>query len=260
MKHFAIKMLLLSFLCVSITFNATAIDNVVIAFLKEQPTQKILNCTGEELMNLLTDESLEFIESIECKNIDIIQNRAGVRMNITANEESSSNIELKFKNSHMPNAIRITGFGMLLENSNTIIEIICNDQEVAKGNFTYGSKMLETKYQQIYSEIKNNKWQDKTITNKENFTPSIPIKSITINIPSQSDNNTIQFYGIKIYYDGVVDNSDIETAVTEFQAKENAKSIEYFDMMGRKLPEAPAKGIYIRKCGSKVEKLTASCK
>ena len=260
MKHFAIKMLILSFLCVSITFNATAIDNVVIAFLKDQPTQKIQNCTGEELMNLLTDESLEFIESIECKNIDIIQDRAGVRMNITANEESSSNITLKFKNSRVPNATRITGFGTLLENDKTTIEIMCNDQEIAKGNFTYGSKISEIKYQQIYSEIKSNKWQYLTVTNKENFTPPIPVKSVTINIPSQSDNNTIQFYGIKIYYDGVVDESDIETAVAELPAENVEKSIEYFDMMGRRLPEAPAKGIYIRKCGSKVEKIAASCK
>ncbi len=260
MKHFAIKMLLLSFLCISITFNATAIDNVVIAFLKEQPTQEILNCTGDELMSLLTDESLEFIESIECKNINIIKNRAGVRMNITANEKSSSIITLKFKNSHVPNATRITGFGALLENSNTIIEIMCNDQEIAKGNFTYGSKISEMKYQQIYSEIKNNKWQHLTITNKENFTPPIPVKSITIDIPSQSDNNTIQFYGIKIYYEDIVDNSDIETSVAELPAENVEKSVEYFDMIGRRLPEVPAKGIYIRKCGSKVEKIAASGK
>lgn len=259
MKHFAIKMLLLSFLCISIRFNATAIDNVVIAFLKEQPTQKIQNCTGEDLMNLLTDESLKFIESIDCSNIKLENRISGITLETKIKGGPVSFIKINFKATTLLNCIRINSFGNTRDNP-TPIDLQYNDTPYSNKVFgenrdTYNNGTSE----EILTAIKKDNLAVPSITG-DLISPAVPLHNITLILPSEYNENRLQFYGFKIYYDGIVDESDIETAVTELPAENVEKSIEYFDMMGRRLPEVPAKGIYIRKCGSNVEKIAASGK
>ena len=259
MKHFAIKMLLLSFLCVSITFNASSYETAVISVLKEIPKKSINECTGEDIMNLLPEESVKWIESIECNNISIEGNKAGILINIYKDNSNSSYIRFNFKNTLMLNTFRVVTFGNNIDQSQFPANIYVNDKEYTSGFFGYNSSVSTSKdCADLIKKIRNS-----SVTiyiNGPEIMPLQPLKSIEVNMPSTNTVGKIQFLGFRIFYDGVVDNSDIETAVSELQVEEDEKSVEYFDMMGRRLPEAPAKGIYIRKCGSKVEKLTASSK
>lgn len=72
MKHFYTKALLLVaiFACENIA-KAQTYEQQVISFLKEIPEENIQDCSPTDIMNLLTDESKDWIENIECQNIDL---------------------------------------------------------------------------------------------------------------------------------------------------------------------------------------------
>ena len=262
MKHFAIKMLPLSFLRVDVISLRAQNTNTVIAFLRDTPKTSITDCTSEDLMNLLTNESLDWIESIECKNIQTDNQKAGLRISLSKDNNESAYITFKFKQNCIMPAISFFAYGNDLDNNNSKVNIYINDELKIDSSFSYNEKSYSNNYTYILDGL-NVKTDGANIPpiSITGFTPAIPIRSCKIEIPKQNKNVRIQFYGIRVFHSSPIDESDIETAVDEIPVVENAaKSIEYFDMMGRRLPEAPAKGIYIRKCGSKVEKIAASGK
>lgn len=261
MKHFTIKMLLLFFLCFNTLLSRAQNTNTVIAFLRHTPKTSITDCTSEDLMNLLTNESLDWIESIECKNIRTDNLKAGLLISISKDNPTSAYISFKFKSNCIMPAISFFAYGNDLDNTNSKVNIYINDELKKDSSFSLDDKSYSNNCTYILDGLnfKNGGANVPSIP-VTGFTPAIPIRSCKIEIPKQNKNVRIQFYGIRVFHNSPIDESDIETIVAEFQAEEDEKSIEYFDMMGRRLPEAPANGIYIRKCGSKVEKLTATGK
>ena len=83
---------------------------------------------------------------------------------------------------------------------------------------------------------------------------STPMKEIDLRSTFFNQHNDVQVLGFTVEYDGIT--KDTDTGVEELDADINTK-VEYFDMMGRVLPAAPAKGLYIEKVGSKATKRLA---
>ena len=258
MKHFYTKALLLLG-AVFASENVLAIDNTIIVFLKENPKANITNCTSEDLMNLLTEESLEWVESIECCNVNLNRDWAGIEMVSSQTEESS--IKINFKKSKLMRGIRCNPYLIDRGVSSTINMTLNNTPYTHTGNITAIASDLKGVSSETFlksmsstSGINNksfnyvgNSMQDGTF-----------IECLSIKLPIQTDITTIQFYGFRIYYSGTEDQSDISVAVEDLEAEQGIGVYEYYDLMGRRLAEAPQSGVYVRKCGGKVEKLIAN--
>lgn len=255
MKHLYSKLLLLSaFVAMTINAQAQTTSNAILSFLKEKPKTTKTDCTGEDLMALLTDESLNWIEGIECENISLDNEKAGVTFNLRPSEgKSSAYMKFLLKKTPLMKTIRVIAYGVDLDNEGTTIEIKCNDNNYNSGSFIANKTTYDADCSKILDGItgKDNSISIPSINKSEAIDP-LPLTSVTLSIPEQTRDRRIQFYGIRVYYQGTTDV--VPTGVADIVTSDET-TYEYFDMMGRRLPGIPDKGIYIRKCGNKVEKL-----
>lgn len=258
MKHFYTKALLI-LVALFACENVFAIDNTIIAFLKENPKANITNCTSEDLMNLLTEESLEWIESIECNNVNLNRDWAGIEMASSQTEEST--IKINFKKSKLMKGIRCNPYLIDRGVSSKIEMTLNNNLYTHTGNITAVASDLKG----VSSETLLKSMSSTSGINNKSFNyvgdsmqDGTFIECLSITLPIQTDITTIQFYGFRIFYSGTEDQYDISVAVEDLEAEQGIKVYEYYDLMGRRLPEAPQSGVFVRKCGGKVEKLIAN--
>lgn len=258
MKHFYTRFLLLAALLVYGN-EAYAVENTAIAFLKQAPESSINNCTPEDLKNLLTDEALGWVESIECNNVNLEKGIAGIEM-ISSQETEKSFIRINFKKSKLMNGVRCNPYLIYRDNYGTAVNF-----EINEASYSYTgtinadpSSFLKNSNSSILDYMTGKKTFSKSFNYVGGQLSDTYIESIQINEPVQNGNPRVQFYGFRIFYSGTADKSDVETTVEDIAETEQGEKVyEYFDLMGRRLPEAPESGIYLRICGGKVEKLIA---
>lgn len=236
----------------------------LISLLNGLPKADKTNCDASDLMSLLTTESLQWVESIECENVNISKTRAGVELGKISNGGSSSYIKFNFKKENLMKMVRIRAYGVGRDKDNTKVIIYCNNDEILVGNWKVKTNYSLDKFEEIEKSMNSGSgnYLPEYIMNSTVF-DFITVYSITLSIPYQSESSDrCQFFGLQIFYDGTVDetgSSDIgyPTIVDEIDENSGNLNVEYFDMMGRRLPEKPQTGIYIRKTGAKTEKLIA---
>lgn len=261
MKHFYTKVLLLvavfSFMH-TIYAQEVKYYNTVIAFLKETPKTSVNGCTFNDLMNLLTEESLKWVESIECSNVNFYGGNAGIEM-MSIDENKLSSIKINFKRSNSMKVYRCNPFLVYRDESIPVKFEINNESYSYTGSIdAQAETIMKYTNQGILNIMTGTTAISKPFFYTGNPITNTSLESLQIIIPYQNGNPKIQFYGFKIFYTGTEDLSEVETAVEDLEAEQGIKVYEYYDLMGRRLPEAPNGGIYVRKCGGKVEKLIAN--
>lgn len=240
-------------------------ENQVISLLKEVPRYSIDNCSANEVMGLLTAESSDWVESMECGKVNIVKNRPGVEMTSTNTEDTPAYIKFNFKKDKLMKMFRIRVYGASKNNSNAIT-VVCNGKEILKGNLNSNNAVFNSMdAEAIESCMKKGSGTllPSYVMNGADLTfEDIPVSSLEITKPGNSDFNDCQIYGIQIFYNGTVDGSESENGGTvaticgELIA-DKVEPVVYYDMMGRILPNEPAHGIYIRRTGNKSEKVIA---
>lgn len=260
MKHFYTRALLLLVALFSFVNIAKSQNiNTVIAFLKETPKASITDCTSEDLMNLLTEESKEWIESIECQNINLDNQKSGVQMDVSLGSEYPSFITINFNKKNALQAISLFAYAIDCDNKESPIWISINNETAQTYKVGYDSKAYINNCSAIIDAM-NFKSNSINVPNiAVTGLNQNPLKSCKIEIKPDNMARRIQFYGIRVYHNNnPIDISDISVAVEDLEAEQEIRVYEYYDLMGRRLAEAPRSGVFVRKCGGKVEKFIAN--
>lgn len=260
MKHLRfLSLAAILYVCAALPLQAVAYDNVVIAFLKQKPSHNSVDCTPEDLMELLTPESLEWVESVDCQYIRIDKDRAGVRLNVNAGDNHGAYVRINFKPNRLMKIVRVRAYGVSLDTEDTRVEIDCNGTPYVSGNLSIDGKVFNSECDPILTNMVKNSGvvSVPAFTNPVNIAPLLPLRSVTFAVPEQKGNNCVQFYGFKIFYDGLQENSETSVIESDVSVENDHGSHEYYDISGRRLQTPPSRGIYLSKCGAKVEKRVA---
>lgn len=260
MKHFYTKTLLILvalFACENIAKAQNT--NSIIAFLKETPKTAKTNCSSEDLANLLTDDSKQWVESIECQNINLDNLRSGVQMAVGIDSENSSYITINFNKKKIMQSISLFVYANDCDNNESPMWISINEEEAKSNKVGFNVKSYINNCSAIIDAM-NIKANSINVPNVPmTGLNQIPLKSCKIEIKPDNRSRKIQLYGIRVYHNNnPIDISDISVAVEGIEAEQGIKVYEYYDLMGRRLPETPKSGVYVRKCAGKVEKLIAN--
>lgn len=259
MKHFYTKALLI-LVSLFASWNVTkaqTYEQQVISFLKEIPEENIQNSSPTDLMNLLTDESKDWIENIECQNIDLIKGKAGIYANLSKESTDPAFIKVNFKSSKLMNAYRVVSYGNNIEQPTINVSILLNNNPYIQKSFGYVAKVDSSKDLTFLNKVLSN-FDNNVYINGNPLNPLEPLSNIEILIEPRDMSIKIQLLGFRIYYSGTSDQSGIETGIKYIEKTQENNIIEYYDLMGRRLADAPQSGVYLRKCGSKVEKLVGN--
>lgn len=258
MKQLCAKICLVTALLFTGTIAAMAqTQNAIISFLKEVPKGNIRNCTGEDLINLLDDDAKKWVESIECNNIDIVSGRSGVLINGSVENENDSWIKIRFKTTSLMNCLRINTYAIILDNKTPVTLMFDENEYLKKTIEFYNKNLLSMSARDIYDAINKNYTTTVQPTGGSEIEPSLPLHSVSICIPKQKQNANVQFYGFRIFYNGITVENDISTGVSStHESSENEKPV-YYDLTGVRSAVPPASGIYIRKTGNRIEKIVA---
>lgn len=260
MKHFAtIAAIVIASICVTThSIPAYPATQQIISLLNSTPNQNITGCTPQDLMNLLTDTSKEWVESIECYNVNIEKGKAGVTLQGTAGTEAY--IKFNLKSDKFMQMINIRAYCEDTDDNKVDIIIDCNGNNILDKKVSLKSNFDSNSAQLINESIQNGSgnYLPTFIIPSSRFNPAIPVKSLKIYIPSSTNESfRIKFYAFAIYYDSIEEaEEEIITSVDEVQ-QDTQSPKEYYDLMGRKLSAEPQNGFYILKTGSKVEKRIA---
>lgn len=259
MKHFYTKVLLIlvALLACDDISNAQTYEQQIISFLKEIPKESISNCNGSDIMNLLTDDSQKWVENIECQNISIIKGKAGVYAKLSNKATTPAYIKVVFKQSNLMNAYRIVSYGNNILQEDINVKIFYNNILYTQNKFGYELTACTSQNIDALNKVLTN-FNIPIYINGDPISPMKPLNSIEVSIEPQEMNVEIQLLGFRIYYSGTEDQSDISVDVEGIEAEQGIRVYEYYDLMGRRLAEAPRSGVFVRKCGGKVEKLIAN--
>ncbi len=267
MKQIVIAMFIAVIIAAIPTHKANA-DSQVISLLKSLPKQSVTDCTPDQLMDLLDDASLEWVESIECKYINLNPTYAGVIIGSNTTGENSSYIKFNFKKEKLMKMYTLWAFGAGMDVETTKVEIYLNDTMIKEGEWGYYTTSSQQDIDKIFTAITKGSGMPPYFTYTSDKSESKAAYSIKVSIPYQSVADNCRFYGFRIYYDGTVDASELEsgssteeeddipTIVEEIEHSAQS-TVEYYDIFGRRLPQKPNSGLYIRRIGAKTEKLLA---
>lgn len=241
--------------------HAQRSGNVIIGLLNKTPDETIENCSGSDLMNLLTDDGKTWIESIECKNVNIVKGAAGAQLILNQSTDYNSYIQFNFKSDQQLQATNVTFYG--------------SDKE-AEGYVTATVSVNKTAYSTYYKNVNYFFVQEsanltkiesasaadilKSISDGGNDVTPLPARIVVNSLPSENrvescrieynskadaraDN--IKIFALRVYYNGMFDNTDSAVELISDNAAD--ENIQYFDLFGHKLSSAPEKGIYLRK-------------
>ena len=262
MKHFYTKVLIIIIAIFSFVNIAKSQNvNTVIAFLKETPKASITDCTSEDLMNLLTEESKEWIESVECQNINLVNQRTGIQLTPFDDITQPTYLKITFNKKTILQAISIFFYGNGYD-KDIPVNFYINDELKQSQAFDYSMTAYDASNTNILQNLKGSGTYTVPQISFTGYNPPILLKSCKIEIPNiynSNQNKIIIFYGIRVYHNNIpIDISDISVAVEDLEAEQEIKVYEYYDLMGRRLAEAPRNGVFVRKCGGKVEKFVAN--
>jgi lipoprotein len=262
MKHFYTKTLLILvalFACENIAKAQNT--NSIIAFLKETPKTAKTNCSSEDLTNLLTDDSKQWVESIECQNINLDNIKSGVQMAVNIGSEFPSSITINFNKKKALQPLSLFIYANDCDNNESPMWISINDTEAQSNKVGFNVKSYINNCAAIIDAMNFKSGSIDVPNVPMTGLNQIPLKSCKIEIKPDNRSRKIQLYGIRVYHNNnPIDISDISVAVEGIEAEPGIKVCEYYDLMGRRLPEEPQSGIYVRKCGEKIEKLIANGK
>lgn len=267
MKHFYTKALLI-LVTVFAFDNIANADYTTYTFINKNPKTEI-ECLSDNILEFMkefnetTEVSEINIDDIECNDIFLKvtsskPNNCGLILRSNKDENKIAYLKLKFNPKNLFKATRIIIIGYSRD-----ISASTNTNLTLK----YNENNIDFSLTQTYTTEKTNNEIESAL-----IAPSILLKTLNsgvINpiealselelILNPSQNNTeYQLLGIRIYYNEVVDLSEVETAVEDLEVEQGIRVYEYYDLMGRRLAEAPQSGVYVRKCGGKVEKLIAN--
>lgn len=229
----------------------------------------------------MTDTSKEWVESIECEKVNTKtsisdDNYSGILLVPTRygkEENKVSYIKLNINTEKLIYAKKIiiytlpsgsTDYRDLDSSLDIKLDLQCNGKEINNmpnlpSPYTASKTKTSIKGTEdcstIQSKIDNNQASTVTWTSPE-ITTEEPLKSIEIlaYLPSKYE----PYYGLeKIFAVAIEYDKNITVGVNEIEEESANLPTEYYDLMGRKLNNAPQSGLYIRKNGSKVLKLMA---
>ncbi|MDE6070983.1 MAG: hypothetical protein K2G53_00350 [Muribaculaceae bacterium] len=256
-KFVTIIMVTLAVICHCGIINAQTPGNVIIGLLSETPTRTISDCNGQDLMTLLSNDGKEWIESIECQNVDIVAGQAGAQLVTTADTTEPSYIKFNFKTSPLLKATNVTFYGNDRLDKEVAPSIIVNDLPcVSNANYSKFKHITDADNASaaaIQVAIENPEISSiRQLSNGRIYTQldNNLIQSCEIAVNANERVN-IQLFALRVFYSGQETNSqssvveDLESAITD---------VKYFDLQGRELKDAPQKGIYLRHANGKTTK------
>ena len=156
------------------------------------------------------------------------------------------------------NCLRINTYAIVLDNETPVTLMFDENVYLKKTIVDFKKDLLSMSAQNIYDAIINkNNTTTVPFTVGSEIDPSLPLHSVSICIPKQEQNANVQFYGFRIFYNGITVENDISTGVSStHESSENEKPV-YYDLTGVRSAVPPASGIYIRKTGNRIEKIVA---
>lgn len=246
-------------------------ETTLIAFLKQNFTSDQANITGDFIINkLINDEAKEWISSIDCKDIIVkaksgSNNNSGIKLDpiLAGNgENETAYLTINFNKEKMMKVEKITYYLTITDKDDVgndgKISVSLNGSPVTMTGsipFELNTNSASSILTSINKSIQNNTvlryaWSSAQINN-------IPAESLTISDPYNSQEKNycpLQLFAIALDYSSTTDDSDIPTSVAEISDGEE-KYVEYFDMMGHKIPCEPKKGMFIRRIGDQTQKI-----
>lgn len=268
MKHFYTKALLIIVGLLAFS-NITKADYTTISFLKKEPIESI-SCENTEAYELIKQENSNpdinnnFVTNITCDNIELKQPgthvRAGLWFVTNRDPYKVSSIVLNLNPRFAMKVFRVMliGYPQGIPTDHRI-SLFCNGNDILMN--TYNNETINAKksFAEIQTEVFKSNPSLSYILNSGTIDSDDALTQLKIELkPTVYENCEYQLLAIRLYYNEVVDLSEVETAVEDLEAEQGIKVYEYYDLMGRRLPEAPKSGVFVRKCGGKVEKLIAN--
>lgn len=238
-------------------------DETVISFLGN-PSKHILECTPQDIMDLLNEEGRDVIDYVECSNIKtFVESKMKGIFTDMNDPQKPIFIKIYFKPSSQMKATRIFLYGGQNGTEGTI-NVIANDEiplktgtagNDVKLNKAIGSYFGNYTLLQCTQDMKAGSTIYASYSAACQTQPQREFILKSIKISPVATSNVVALHGLRIQHNGFV--QDIDTAVEGIEGEANVAT-EYFDVYGRKLTAAPASGLYIEKCGAKVTKKLAT--
>lgn len=215
---------------------------------------------GQELMNTyLVGNADNFISEIEC---ELVRTRTwgivlGTIWKLEEGKFPTNSIKIFFNPDKLMKVKSITFYVNSYEykekDNNPGLKFYLNGELVDMPTLPYQKECTtSTPSTLLENTIKNNQFSTAWVSPNLN---SVPMQELELKSTFIDSHNDVQVLGFSVEYDGTT--KDIDTGVAELEAESNAV-VEYYDMMGRMLPAAPAKGLYIEKVGTKATKRYAN--
>ena len=256
-KFVTIIMVTLAVICHCGIINAQTSGNVIIGLLSETPTSTKSNCDGQDLMTLLSNDGKEWIESIECLNVDIVAGQAGAQLTLIQDNTQLSYIQFNFKQSPLLKATNVSFYGFELIGNEFQPRLYINDILTdASGDkyfkrSTNSTLTTSTTASDIELGIQN---KAGGVTPPRIYVTNLGdnglVRSCKIELNANS-NIRIPLYAIRVFYSSQETNS--QSSVVE-DLESDITDVKYFDLQGRELKDAPQKGIYLRQANGKTTK------
>lgn len=230
--------------------------NVIIGLLKSMPKKTVYNCEGEDLTDLLTEGGEQWIESIDCHNVDIIGGIAGIQLSINPDTGYKAFVQFNFKTSPLLVATNVSFYGNDKDNKNLQGTLLVNDQVRIPYNndyFTLKSNIVKADAADILDHIEKgtgNLMPSRIFTTDLDNNNQITSCRLEFNSEEISDN--IQIFALRIYYNDIID--DLGSSINELYNESNKTEIRYFDLQGRELTRIPETGVYLMKSNGKITK------
>lgn len=237
--------------------GAQAASFQTIAFNAKIPSSQVLSLTAQEVKEMIAMGS-EWIESVECNNMGVDRGHAGVVLRTPKAGEgvTPGSITLNFAKTSYMNATRIRVIGATNSFAQKIKLTVNGKNVEVTSSFTVPTndpwRLGLTELNQKLSDTSGN------LPSKASdaINPSEPLKKLTLELPATNEGaNAFQLVGFQVYFSGETPG-DINTGIEETSEEASAET-EYYDMQGRRLSGVPSQGLYIRRSGSRAEKILA---
>ncbi len=258
-----------SILLCALPLSAQVSGSTGLSFFGKATTITTDQATPSQLMELLDDEALEWVQSIDCKNVRLNPSFYGITLYTTS--EAESYLKIYFKNGKIPVLSNFQVYGTGIDKSKTSVTMtffpanLAIKKDLTNLNettpYVNGSVSLQKFREAVQTGSDFESIMSRVSAGTSTFTDNqLGCTSMQITLPQEAGNDC-RIYGIRPIYKELKtldDNSPELLGVNETANDENPDAYyEYYDMQGRRL-QAPCKsGLCIRRNTSngKVEKL-----
>lgn len=219
-----------------------------ITFWKSQKTGQN-NVTGEYVMENYLSQDEDWVESIECVNVNTHTKMKGlILLANDDNEEKYSEVLINFNEKNLMKVNKLILYINKVDQSNPIVEIYMNEQQISLNNL----QSLKPATDATGLSINNISTYCLACPMTKEI-DGVPMQSLRIkNYYNSKGDSDVQLLGFKVNYSGIAD--DFTVGVEEMQYEDGA-NVEYYDMLGRKLAVEPNSGLYIVRSNGKSKKI-----